>query len=301
MDITDVKLFLAIIETNSITSAAEMLHFSQSTASYRLKNLEKELGAPLFTRNRGNRADLTPQGESFVSVAKRWQAVWEDTQAVRFLPATTLSVASIESVNTSVLSPVYRALLEEMGDSLKLKVMTHQSPEIYELLENQTADVGIVSIEQQRRNIETISTFTQRYCIVRHCENPGPPRLIRPETLDPTREIYLNWGTEYTQWHEDVWGELTRYHAWVDTVTLLESLLTGPALWAVLPDSLLTQLLRYSRRIQIDWLDMPEELLRTCYVIRHRRPKSSSEAAVSRFLTLLEEQLAKQREQMGRL
>ena len=48
MDRTDIELFLSIVEHNSISKAAEILHFSQSTVSYRLKCLEKELNISLF-------------------------------------------------------------------------------------------------------------------------------------------------------------------------------------------------------------------------------------------------------------
>ena len=109
MDLLDMKLFLLVAETKSISQSAEILHFSQSTISHRLKNLENELGVSLFTRSKGNRAELTPHGESFIPVAKRWQAVWEDTQTIRDLPSEALTVAAIESVNASILPPIYRS------------------------------------------------------------------------------------------------------------------------------------------------------------------------------------------------
>lgn len=49
-ELTDLKLFLAIAESNSLSAGASMIHLSAPSASYRLKNLEQAIGAPLFTR-----------------------------------------------------------------------------------------------------------------------------------------------------------------------------------------------------------------------------------------------------------
>ncbi|HEY8608275.1 MAG TPA: LysR substrate-binding domain-containing protein [Noviherbaspirillum sp.] len=50
-DITDLRLLLDIAETGSITSGAERSNLSLPAASARVRNLESEVGAPLFLRN----------------------------------------------------------------------------------------------------------------------------------------------------------------------------------------------------------------------------------------------------------
>ncbi len=60
-ELTDLKLFLAIAEAQSLTVGANNVHLTASSASYRLKNLESAMGMPLFARtSRG--MDLTPGG-----------------------------------------------------------------------------------------------------------------------------------------------------------------------------------------------------------------------------------------------
>lgn len=60
-ELTDLKLFLAIAEAQSLTIGANNVHLTASSASYRLKNLESAMGMPLFARtSRG--MDLTPGG-----------------------------------------------------------------------------------------------------------------------------------------------------------------------------------------------------------------------------------------------
>ena len=50
MNQAEVDAFLAIVESGSLTRAAQKLYLTQSTLSSRLDCLEKELGAPLLIR-----------------------------------------------------------------------------------------------------------------------------------------------------------------------------------------------------------------------------------------------------------
>ena len=52
MDLRNLKTFISVAELASFTRAAEQLGFSQSTVSFQIKQLERELGAHLFERTR---------------------------------------------------------------------------------------------------------------------------------------------------------------------------------------------------------------------------------------------------------
>jgi DNA-binding transcriptional LysR family regulator len=69
MDIDQAKTFLAIAAHGSFLEAAKRLHVTQSTVSARIQNLESELGARLFVRNRAG-ASLTSAGRRFMQHAK---------------------------------------------------------------------------------------------------------------------------------------------------------------------------------------------------------------------------------------
>lgn len=76
MDITLIKTYLAIVETGSFIDAAEKIHVTQSTISARIKNLEHQLGHPLFLRSKAG-ASLTVTGEQFYKHAIAILRVWE--------------------------------------------------------------------------------------------------------------------------------------------------------------------------------------------------------------------------------
>jgi DNA-binding transcriptional LysR family regulator len=51
-DLTDLELFLQVVDRGSITQGAECMHLSLASASSRVKAMEKALGTPLLVRHR---------------------------------------------------------------------------------------------------------------------------------------------------------------------------------------------------------------------------------------------------------
>jgi DNA-binding transcriptional LysR family regulator len=70
MTLQQLVYFVAVAETRHFTHAAEQAHVAQPSLSKQIHALETELGAPLFSRARGN-VTLTPAGEALLPVAKR--------------------------------------------------------------------------------------------------------------------------------------------------------------------------------------------------------------------------------------
>lgn len=80
MEIRVLRYFLAVAREGSLTGAAERLHLTQPTLSRQLKDLERQLGKPLFTRG-SRRLSLTDEGrllrrraEEIVELADRLEA-----------------------------------------------------------------------------------------------------------------------------------------------------------------------------------------------------------------------------------
>ncbi|QQX89563.1 LysR family transcriptional regulator (plasmid) [Cupriavidus necator] len=70
MDIRQIRAFLAVAETGSVTRAAELLHVVQPSVSRQLKLLEEDLGVLLFERDRQGML-LTESGQIFIERARR--------------------------------------------------------------------------------------------------------------------------------------------------------------------------------------------------------------------------------------
>ena len=70
MDLRRLRLFLAVVDDGGMTRAAEAEHVSQPSVSQAIRELEAELGTPLFHRV-GRRVVLTAAGEALVEPARQ--------------------------------------------------------------------------------------------------------------------------------------------------------------------------------------------------------------------------------------
>jgi len=68
-DLTDLKLFLHVVEAGSITAGAERMHLAVAAASTRIRNMELELGTPLLNRDRQG-VQPTPAGRTLLHHAR---------------------------------------------------------------------------------------------------------------------------------------------------------------------------------------------------------------------------------------
>lgn len=107
MDLAALAIFRAVVHENGVTRAAAKLNRVQSNVTTRIKQLEEELGAPLFVRD-GRRLVLTPAGETLLPYAERLLALADEARhAVREdRPHGRLRLGAMESTAASRLPPV---------------------------------------------------------------------------------------------------------------------------------------------------------------------------------------------------
>ena len=83
VNLDDLRIFLAVVESGGVTRAAEQLHRVQSNITIRIRQLEEKLGVDLFTRE-GRRLRLAPAGEQLLPYARQLLALAEEaSSAVR--------------------------------------------------------------------------------------------------------------------------------------------------------------------------------------------------------------------------
>ena len=70
MELRHLRYFVALAESLSFTRAAERVHVTQSTLSHQIRQLEEEVGQPLFDRI-GKKVVTTEAGELFLGFAAR--------------------------------------------------------------------------------------------------------------------------------------------------------------------------------------------------------------------------------------
>ena len=274
MELWEIEAFLAIVRTGSLTEAARVLHLSQSSVSYRLRRLESDMNAKLIERQKGQREiQLTPMGEEFAAIAERWQALMREMEILQSQgPRISMAVGAVDSLNAFVLPPLYRKLTSQ-SSPISLRIRTHQTVELYELLEHHELDVAFVLQERYYRDLEVKRVFREPL-VVLTVHVPKDSAQIHPNDLDPANEFYINWGSEYQLWHDQWWDPLHPSRIRVDTAQLIAGLMHKPEHWAIVPISM-AKSLSAGGNFDFHYLSAPPPK-RTCYQIKHRTPKSTT-------------------------
>lgn len=229
--------------TGNISNAATHLYVSQSTVSARIKQLEDEVGAELFLRARGNHdVKLTEKGNDFVAIARRYTELNDELS--RFVTGRNeyaVTIACADSLNTYVLRPFYEKMVRNERD-LRLTVKTHQSYEIYTLIEEYVADIGFVFFPAKAKDIVTEKVFSEKMVLVLSGEGNWPERALKPSELDPAFEISCNWSDEIARWHDNHWGTDTKPFVKFNTAQAASSFFIEPGCFMLCPVSVAREL-----------------------------------------------------------
>ena len=79
MDLKHLRYVVAVAREKNITKASEKLFISQSSLSYTLSTVEKEIGMPLFLRSKTG-VELTPAGERYCEAARKIIDIYDNMQ-----------------------------------------------------------------------------------------------------------------------------------------------------------------------------------------------------------------------------
>ena len=134
---TKLQTVLAVAEYKNFTRAAEELNMTQPAVSHHIKQLEQEVDAPLFVRNKAG-LKLTPQGEIVVNYARRMKALHERMFAELQNAERHLSLLRIGITHTSESNLTAAALARYSNQKGKLKIFFFSDTinNLYGMLEN---------------------------------------------------------------------------------------------------------------------------------------------------------------------
>lgn len=150
MELRHLRYFVAVAEEGSVTLAAEKrLHTAQPSLSRQLRDLEHEVGTPLFIRQaRG--IEMTPAGRAFLDHARlalgqAAEAVQAARRAARPAKAS-FAVGFLTGQEVDWLPHVTRILRAELP-GIEFKVMSLYSPDLGDALQSGEIDLGFLRIE----------------------------------------------------------------------------------------------------------------------------------------------------------
>ena len=217
----EIQAFLMVARCGSISAAANRLYLTQPALSRRIQALEAEIGCSLFDRAPGQRtAQLTARGRAFLSVAEKWQDLWQETALLaQNTPPAVLKASSVLSFSMTFLPEICQDFLAK-EPACQLSFWMNHSAEAYRKVEDGELDLAIVAIAQYSKTLQTVPMLTEPTVAVfsRPPRQEGPVSL---DDLDPERELYLIWSSQFTDWHNYRYGTTRRPQLFTDDVALL--------------------------------------------------------------------------------
>jgi DNA-binding transcriptional LysR family regulator len=146
-DLTDLRLFLQVVDGGSITRGAERTHLALASASARISSMEKALGAPLLVRHRRG---VLPSPAGWLLVAHARLIVERlarmESELARFAdgqPSTLVFLANTSATETFAAAAVTEYMRDQTDIDVELKELP--SEQIVAAVTNGNAELGLIA------------------------------------------------------------------------------------------------------------------------------------------------------------
>lgn len=153
MTIEQIRQFISVVETGSISKASKTLYISQPNLTTSIKKLEKELNVTLFERAQKGML-LTENGRYFYSVVNPLYRQYSELP--QMFAAENRSIPLSFCVSNSYISEVsriYNQSIQKYWDKECRFVYREVNPfEVYEDVAEQRSDIGVLYSAQMTRN-----------------------------------------------------------------------------------------------------------------------------------------------------
>ncbi|EDA9190608.1 HTH-type transcriptional regulator HdfR [Salmonella enterica] len=189
------KTFLEVSRTRHFGRAAEALYLTQSAVSFRIRQLENQLGVNLFTRHRNN-IRLTTAGEKLLPYAETLMNTW---QAARKEVAHTsrhnefsigASASLWECMLNAWLGRLYQ--LQEPQSGLQFEARIAQRQSLVKQLHERQLDL-LITTEAPKMD-EFSSQLLVHFTLALYCSSPARKK-------SELNYLRLEWGPDFQQ-HE---------------------------------------------------------------------------------------------------
>lgn len=185
MDIRTMQYYLAVVQEGTISAAADALHVAQPSLSRRMKELEEELGAPLFVR--GNRQiTLTEEGmvlrRRAEEMVRLMQMTEDEISQVKNNISGTVRIGAGESVSFHYLSRTASLLSKEHPD-IRFQITSGDTQDLMDQLNNGLIDFAVIFTDVDHSLYQAIELPTE------DCFG-----LLMPKTSDLAKKDVIHWS-----------------------------------------------------------------------------------------------------------
>lgn len=190
MDIEQARTFLQVVAIGNFQGAAEKLNVTQSTVSARIQNLERKLGAKLFSRSKQG-ATLTAAGQRFVRHAQTLVRTADIARQDVGLPegySGGLTVSGRIALWENFL-PRWVAWMREVAPTISLRLEIGFEQGIMHGLVQNTLDIGLMYTPESRPGLAQERLFDETLVLV---------TTDRKRPWPDSGYVHVDWGTEFS-------------------------------------------------------------------------------------------------------
>jgi DNA-binding transcriptional LysR family regulator len=219
MDLSDLRIFTAVIHEGGVTRAAGRLNRVQSNVTTRIRQLEDDLGVALFIRD-GKRLHLAPAGQMLRGYAERLLALADEARgAVQDArPRGTFRLGAMEST-AAVRLPRLLSEYHRRHPGVTLELRTGNPQVLAGAILAGELDAALVAEPIADAPFEKVFAFAEELVIIRPIDYPPigkkgalPRTVLVFEHGCPHRKRLEDWYATRQQMPERV-IELSSYHA----------------------------------------------------------------------------------------
>ena len=202
MNLQQIRYLCAVVDHGlNVSDAAEALFTSQPGISKQVRQLEDELGVPIFVRQGKRLTALTAGGEVIVATARRALQELNNLKSVgaefKSEDTGTLSIATTHTQARYVLPPVLKRFAERYP---KVRLLLHQGNpvQVAEQTARAEVDVGIATEAlQDYPELVTLPCYAWNRCVL--VPKGHPLAKIKPLTLEAlTRYPIITYDFSFT-------------------------------------------------------------------------------------------------------
>ncbi len=164
------RIFYVVANYSNITKASEELNISQPAISKSIKNLEEQLGGPLFVRTKKG-VVLTEEGKEFYTYIKS-AIEYINNAENKFTDLINLETGLIKiGINTTLTKEFLLPYLEEfhkLYPKINIEIQTNITSKLIEKLKNGLLDIVFLNVYQNDYNndIEIIKCKKLKNCFI---------------------------------------------------------------------------------------------------------------------------------------
>lgn len=183
VNLRQLEIFRTVMETGSITKAAEQLNVTQPAVSRALSAFEEELGFELFHRGRG-RAQPSTDAELLLSEVERLfqqvESLRDSAERVQYAQQGRLSVAAVPSLAGSFIG-FAAAAFQQKRPRVGFEIFSRISGQVVEDVTHHRVDLGFIHGPADDTGVDQWIVGESEIVCIMHRDHP----LVERDVLTP--------------------------------------------------------------------------------------------------------------------